>query len=243
MPDTFTDGFDSLLALLRPHGASGECRFPHDVKMAAVKMGEAEPPISWFRRCVDGPLGGDVQRASVEPNLAVFATIRWGLGRSLEYANIQVFKTQTALEDYYTDEGEAFILRLDWDYGTLGPIFTHALPHMHYTSFDAAPRFGLDGQWSDNIFIDFFEFVYRHLFHHQWTDWAHRIWRRDRGALLGEADPFETIVDAFRESKIGVLRERAHDVQTLKDCLRREKESWFPLRVSRADLQLLSYPT
>ncbi len=247
VPDTFTDGLDNLIYRLQPHGGrSGICCFPDRPDksvLAPLKVGEGELLHNWFKRCINDSLSGDVRHCMVEPNLAVFATIHWSAGNNLDFANIQVLKTQVHVEDYYLSDKppEAFYLRLDWDYGTLGPIFTHALPHMHDASFDAAPRFGIDGTWSDNIIMDFFEFVYRHLFHKEWIDWAQRMWRSTRD-VSPEGDPFIPIVSAFHESRIEPLWKYAHDIRNLKQSLRRRKDELYPLRVSVGDLELLRYP-
>lgn len=193
--------------------------------------------------CVDGPLKGHPEPRAVEPNVAVFATVGWKEGGDLTYANIAVLKTQASLEEYYYDPKDgAFYLRLDFDYGTLGPAFTHALPHVHNSSDDTAPRFAPDGLNSENVVMDFFEYVYRHLLPDRWLAWARAVWHRAHKTLPPEENPFETMITAFKESKIEVLRAHAAPIATLKRLLREEKDCRYRPRANRSDMDLLRYP-
>ncbi len=157
----------------------------------------------------------------LEENLAAFAFVSWGPGNEFNYVTINLLKTECSLQDYLdlsendleNEEWKAYskphYLRLDLDYGTLGPIGTHPLPHVHFSP-DDPPRFTLDSSSSANVVVDFIDFIYRHYFPRTWLSWAEQTWNKyykDQNRDP-EMNPFNAIVGSYSESQIGVIRSR-----------------------------------
>jgi hypothetical protein len=105
-------------------------------------------------------------------------------------------------------------------------------------------RYSLNGWESHNAIVDFFEHVYLQCYHPWWLSWAESLWSRhwQQTGKPVTANPFQTIVDAFRESQFPVLEQYGQDLQVLKDVLRRKKDDSYPLRVDGARCTLLAYP-
>lgn len=254
---SFSHGVDAFLNRLSPHGQpQGQRAFPEKVELALLRFQGTETIKQWFGRCVKSFMPKDVEQwRQVEENLAVFAVVSWGADNELEFVTINALKTECSLKDYHDltendlekEEWRAYSqprhLRLDLDYGTLGPIGTHPLPHVHLNP-DGPPRCVLDASHSTNIVVDFMEFVYRHYFPGVWLDWAERTWNRHyrQTKRNPELNPFRAIVSAFAENQIGVLHERTRDVSDLVDVLQREKDSLYELRMNAADRRLMTFP-
>lgn len=125
----------------------------------------------------------------LEKNLAAFAVVSWRPTNELDFATINILKTDCSLQEYFDlteedlkrDEWQSFCnphyIRFDLDYGTVGPIGTHPLPHLHFSPGDP-PRCTVDASRSANVVTDFIEFVYRHFFPNVWLAWAERTWNR-----------------------------------------------------------------
>jgi hypothetical protein len=133
--------------------------------------------------------------------------------------------------------------RLDLDYGTLGPIGTHPLPHVHFSPTDP-PRCTLDASRSTNVVIDFVELVYRHFYHDVWRSWAERTWDRYYDDRNDDPDrnPFRAIVDAFARNDIGFLHANAAAIAELVGVLDREKSKLYELRMDPADRYIMTFP-
>jgi hypothetical protein len=118
-------------------------------------------------------------------------------------------------------------LRLDLDYNTLGPVFTHPLPHIHAIPYEPAARFALDDWNSPHVLIDFVEFAYRHLRTDEWLAWAKLVWERGFAARYAEADnPLDNIIDAFTVgNNIEDLHGYAEGIRHMRRLLRRHKDS------------------
>ena len=254
-PNSFAYGVDALLAHLSPNGqAAGTKAFPETVDRAVVRFQGAESVRQWFERCVKAFMPEGLERWQIEPNLAAFAIVAWKPENQLDFATINVLKTECSLEDYraLTDEdltgewrelAKAHYLRLDLDYGTLGPIGTHPLPHVHFSP-DDPPRFTLDASFSTNVVVDFMEFVYRHFFPKEWLTWAERTWSRHykRTKRNPERNPFGRIVSAFADNEISVLHSLSKDVANVVAVLSKEKQCLYDLRMNAEDRRLLTFP-
>lgn len=245
---SFSSGVGQLLACLTDKAPAGTRVFPTSVDRAALRMGESESPRDWFVRCVDTFMDGgkDLDRWRLADDLAVFALVRWDSpGRRLVACSINVMKTESSLEEFYYDNENqlsAFYLRMDLDYGTLGPLFTHPLPHLHAWPSDAAPRFAVEGM-GENVVVYFLEWLYRHFYHGQWLRWAESVCRPDFATRhTEETNPLDRVFGAFRESQITVLRDLRDEVMRVKELLRREKDRMYDLRASMDDRNLIAYP-
>ena len=253
---SLSPGVDQFLARLSPNGQpEGRGAFPERVDQALLRFQGTETVKQWYDRCVAAFMPEGIHAWSLEENLAAFAILTWRPDNELNFVTINVLKTECSLKDYLdlTDDdlkdadfkelSQPKYLRLDLDYGTLGPIGTHPLPHIHIGSHDS-PRCALDASQSTNIVVDFIEFVYRHFFPEQWLAWAERAWNR-RYQRLGrdpEQNPFRAIASAFAENEIGFLRESSKDIADLLRVLQDEKNDLFPLRMNPVDRQLMTFP-
>ncbi len=253
-PTSFAHGVDAFLTRLSPHGQpEGERVFPEGVDRAIVRFQGSETIKGWFDRCVREfmPDGLEV----LEDNLAAFAIVSWKPTNELGFVTINVLKTECSLQDYLDlteedlkkEEWERFnqprYMRLDLDYGTLGPIGTHPLPHVHFSPQDP-PRSALEKSHSTNVVVDFMEFIYRHFFQQAWLSWAERTWNRHYNDKKRnpERNPFRAIVSAFAENQIGVLQRLTKDIAQLVAVLTEEKSRLYDLRMNAADRQLMTFP-
>ena len=197
-------------------------------------------------RCVNNAVGGDVRRCQIEDDLAVFAFIGWRENDTLFPASVQAIKTiGVDIPTFFAGAGNHQVqyFRLDVERRT-GLIFTHPFPHAHYVPCGEV-RYSLNGWQSGNVLIDFFEHIYLQCYHAQWLAWAQSIWNRHWSVLAGRAalpNPFQTIVDAFRESQYQVLEQYQRDLEAIKNVLRRQKDDSYRLRVDGARCSLLAYP-
>ena len=246
MAALFSDNFDLFLHSLRPHaGPTGQLTFPVGLPWDVAQVHGNETPGGMLARCVNDALGGDVRRCAVEADLAVLAFIRWRDGSIVSTASIQAINSiGTDIQSLVASPGgqQAQYFRLDIERRT-GMMFTHPFPHVHYVP-RAEIRYSLNGWKSRNVVIDFFEHIYVNCYHASWLDWAEGLWNQHWG-LTGNAaaqNPFQTIVAAFRESQYPVLEQYEHDLQALKNVLRRKKDDSYRLRVDDKRCSLLAYP-
>ncbi len=254
-PSSFSYGVDAFLERLKPHGQpEGERAFLDKVDRALVRFQGPETIKQWFDRCVKTFMPAGIEQWPLEENLAAFAIVSWKPTNELEFVTINVLKTECSLHDYLKlteaeleEEWKAFsrprYMRLDLDYGTLGPIGTHPLPHVHFSP-DDSPRCTLDASHSTNIVVDFVEFVYRNLYPNAWLSWAERSWNsyyndKDRDP---ERNPFRTIVSGFAENEIGILHRLNKDIAELVAVLAEEKSRLYELHMNAADRQMMTFP-
>jgi hypothetical protein len=245
--DTFlSDGIAQAVQVLSPGGRpAGTSCFPAGVTRDNVKARSGYTPRDWLLRCVKDVLHGDESLCLVEDNLAVFALIEWRDGERLTYANIQVLRADATISEYCRDGGiKADYLRLDLDFGALGDIFTHPLPHVHDKP-DGPPRFTFELP-SSNIVVDFFDFVYRQFYHDKWVAWARQAWDDHYEKTITRAEeidsnPFNIIVEAFKAAQYEALRDRQDQVQKLKRVLQSWKDQLFPLRLDAFASDLFRY--
>jgi hypothetical protein len=256
--NSYSYGVDAFLSRLSANGQpEGHRAYPTNVDRATLRFQRGDAIKQWFARCVAAfmTVQQGLEYWRLEENLAAFAYVSWNQGYILEYATINVLKTECSLEDYLhiTDEdlkkkeweelSKPFYLRLDLDYGTLGPIGTHPLPHIHFSP-DDPPRFTLDASRSMNVVVDFIDFVYRHYFPDTWRSWAEQTWNKhyqDQGRDP-ENNPFNSIISSYNESRMGVIRSRADHIAELVSVLHQAKGQLFDLRVSDTDRRLMSFP-
>jgi hypothetical protein len=243
-PRSFSKGLDLFFDIVRPYSkAQGEASFPGSLSEEGSRRRTGESHHACFVRVVDES-GGDPALVSIEENIAVLARIKWSANRILNYANIQAIVTPGSLVDFYLDpEIEGAYLRLDCDELTLGDPFSHPHPHIHLEG-SMSPRFAFDGGTSENVLVDFMEFLYRHYRPRQWLVWARRVWDDDFAATRtgDEPNPFPRIEEAFRTNQFQILRDDALTIGRLKDVLKRRKADLLDLRLDRADREILEYP-
>jgi len=245
MPESnsFSVGVDRLLQAIHPHGRP-ETSFPLAMGDEDSRRRSGERLNPWFVRMVDQFCAGEPRLAALEDNLAIFGRFQWEGGNRLLYANVQAIYTIGDLDVYYLGAPtEAIYLRLDFDYRTLGGLFSHPLAHVHVEG-DLSPRFALEGGDNGNIIMDFLEFLYRTYAHDKWLAWVKREWSRHIASTRagGTADPLPIILQAFESSRFRDLRSYATDLERIKRVLRRRKDELFKPRVDSSDRVLLEYP-
>jgi hypothetical protein len=245
MPDStlFSIGVERLLRAVRPYGGSTSA-FPPQLNESEFRRNPGETLHAWFVRAVDGLCGSDPKRAAVEDNIACFIKLSWKDRRRLIYASAQTVVATCDLEDYYLDaDREAQYLRLDFDYHSLGKAFSHPLVHIH-TEGDLSPRFALDGGTSGNVVVDYLEFLYRNYAPAKWLKWAEHVWEREFRATAnpGDLNHFPTIIEAFENSQIQILRDHAALLGRIKRALRTRKDDAFGCHMEGTDREILEYP-
>jgi hypothetical protein len=235
-----------LLAGLEGTDPTGRRSYPPVADKPTVRMSDGETLHQWFTRCVNAFAAKNwpLERWEAAPDLAIMALVEWGEpGKELNGCSVQVVKTEGALSDYLVDDKiTSYYFRFDWDYGTLGPLFTHPLPHVHAWKEDDAPRFVCEGDGC-NVIVDFLEWIFRHFYHDDWLLWATDVCEVEFDRRFGkEKNPLDRIFRAFKESKITVLRQYPNEISEVKRMLRERKDKAYRLRVSLADRDLLKYP-
>ncbi len=251
MPDnglvfrSFAQGSDRFFDAVRPYSGAGSVWFPNNLQGVSSRRNSDESLRDWFERMIEN-LGRQAPYSFLlEENIGLLATIKWTSNSSLTYANIQVIIAPCPLDEYFCDASQkAFYLRLDCDKQTLGELFTHPHPHIHLDD-DLSPRFALDNGTSENVIVDFVEFVYRHFKPDLWLEWARSIWDRDYAhhhPATREKNPFPRIVEAFKASQFHLLQDYQAEMLHLKRLLFQEKERMSDLRLSKTERELLEYP-
>ena len=246
MPDinSFSRGLDGVLEALRSYSnQAGESSFPRHTDAGQVRRAKGEALRSWFVRVCHEIFNDQPERIAMEENIAVIGKLRWRENRKLFYANIQVVVCSCDLATYVLDvDQDAMYLRLDCDSETLGTPFSHPLPHIHVEG-ELSPRFALDGGLSENIIIDFFEFIYRHFVPGAWIKWGERVWNGTFGRSRREL--FPRIVKAFEDNEFQVLRGYSAELSRFKRALRKAKDERisFDLRLEASDREVLEYPS
>jgi hypothetical protein len=250
MSALFSDNFDWFLYSLEPDGGpQGNREYPgglswRDAREARIQGNENVHDM--FVRFVNNKLGGQVSRCQIESDLAVLAFIGWRDNDVLSWASVQAIKTiGVDVPTYFAGAGNHQVqyFRLDVERRT-GIMFTHPFPHAHYVPRGEI-RYSLNGWQSSNVIVDFFEHIYLQCYHQVWLAWAEDAWNRHWSASsgAGAVNPFQTIVDAFRESQDAVLEEHQRDLEAIKNVLRRKKDDSYRLRVDSARCALLAYPS
>ena len=252
-PRSYGYGVDSFLHRLSPYKQPlGLRTFPENLDRAVLRFQGGETIKQWFDRCVktftpDGPEG-----CQIEDNLAAFAFVSWRPTNEIDLLSINLLRTDCSLRDYfdlteqelitdYREVNRPHYFRLDLDYGTLGPIGTHPMPHVHFSP-DDPPRFTLDSSRSSNIVVDFLDFIYRHFEPGKWLDWAERVWNDFYEPRDPERNPFGRIVAAYNESQIAVIRSLAAEISELVSVLANARDEMYDLRMNRDDRRVLSFP-
>lgn len=246
---SFSRGLDNALWTICPgERPEGSVAFPArlDGGQGSLRVKRSEPVDCWLRRCVDAFLDKDVSACAVEDNIALFLVVKWkrleGKPR-ITYVNGQALIVEGLLKDFYNGASLlSHYLRMDYDPQSLGPMFKEPLPHIHAEDPDGEPRFAVDLRGAGDIVGEFLDFVYRNFAHDLWLAWARQVWERQCARLQLSANPFETIVAAYRTGKPDVLvKNHATHLQQLKHCLMEQRGQFFPLRVDVPSCELLSY--
>lgn len=243
--NSFSKGLDAILEALRPYNnQAGESSFPRHANVDGVRRDAARPLRHWLEDASNTLCEGHPERIAMEENIAVVAKVCWRASKRLFYANVQVLVCSCDLATYLLDQDQqATYLRLDCDYETLGTPFSHPLPHIHVDG-DLSPRFTLDGGISENVVVDFFEFVYRHFVPAAWLRWSEKVWNETFGPSSTNRDLFGRIVSAFRDNQFQVLRSYVAQLARFKRGLRKAKDERiaFDLRFDGIDREVLEYP-
>jgi hypothetical protein len=231
----FSQCFCDLLEGIAPYGRT-EARYPAECKDHRISEGEGAH--GWFKRLIDGPLEGRVERCAVEQNMAVVAHLEYA-GEKITYANIQVLVAEADLESFYCDDAiRSWYFRLDYDLRCLGPLFKEPLPHIHCLP-EGEPRFHCPAP-TGNAVVDFFDFIYRNFHPEKWRDWAHRAYAAS--LLQGEKDLFEPIKAAFATNEHEALMTKYSDgLIALKRVCRNLKDDVFRHRIDPELADALSY--
>jgi hypothetical protein len=237
---------ECILALLEGDEELGHRAYPLAADKTTVKMSDGESVRDWFIRCAvafrdkEWPL----ERWQAADDLAIIAIVKYrNPGRELDACSIQVVKTEGTLQEYLDSATvEAHYLRFDYDYDTLGPMFTHPLPHVHTVKSSKALRLAMSGE-TGNVIVDFLEAVCCHFHHDDWILWMENLCEPTFNARYGpDRNPLRRIIRAFEESKIEVLRSYPQDIQELKKLLQAKKDEAYSVRATQSDWKLLRYP-
>lgn len=229
----FSKGFQNFINVIWPYQGIKEAVYPP--KCSETHISKNEEIHEWFKRIVDDHLGRDTSQCAMETGMAVFASLRFN-DNIIEYANIQVLKTKPdkKLVDYYRhpDKVSCKYLRFDYDLKCLGEMFTHPHPHIHTTP-DGSPRFWStiyhNGNVSENIVLDFFEFVYRNFYPEKWHDWARYACQSKRPIIQEDDVKFDAIIEAFKaNNQEAILSKYNRDLKRIKSRCRELKEKLFP---------------
>lgn len=92
--------------------------------------------------------------------------------------------------------------------------------------------------------MDFFDFLYRQYVPAKWAAWAERVWAkhcRDSGRTSDE-DQFQTVVRAFEDGEMRVLRKHADTIHALKRVLNARRDELFDFGMNVEDQILFRYP-
>lgn len=241
---TFSASVDNILHLLRPQGSS-QTRFPAKLDPNSTRMDSEETLHKWYSRLVSEFCQEEPTVSALEENIAVFIALFWD-GKRLVGANMCTLVTTCDLEEYFLErpeDCEEVYLRLDFDYGTLGHPFSHPIPHLHILG-NLSPRFSLEVGRTGNVVMDYFDFLYRHYAPEKWRMWAESVWNKHyiETQRPPQENPFRSIMDAFADSQIDVLRKHSDSVQRLKRVLRERKDELFNWCMDVEDRALVQYP-
>ncbi len=233
-----SSGLENVLTLLRPRGQK-RTTFPGGIGLAQTRIGATERVGDWLARCVDHHLGGNPGRCRVEEHVAIFAVIHWHSG-VMRYLNCQVVVAlEGTIDDLYCDPGlRAQYLRLDYDLQALGSMFREPAPHIHVHP-DGEPRFAL--ATTQNVLMDFFDFVYRNYCYDQWLRWATDVWERDARRQNLDLAALNRVHDAFDSGSCEALEKVRKELDAMKRAWRRERDALWPHVVPARETSLLCY--
>lgn len=236
---SFSLGSDIVLNAVYPHGRS-QTAFPMGLDSDDGKWRRSETLHQWFKRLVDKHCDGQAAELALEDNIAILALLNWDKQRII-YASVPILIVSgCTLAEYYSGKAssEEIYLRLDLSYDPLGEMFSHPLAHIHFGNHKD-PRFALVGGTNGNVLMDFLEFVYRNFAYAKWQKWAKQQWMHKYPAREQE---FDLIFQAFKESRLQILRDNASTLSQLKNTLRDAKDYIFNCQTSGADIKIMEYP-
>jgi hypothetical protein len=241
----FSDSASNLLTILNPNNRpSGITYYPKHLRERGqeTKVPTSETIPDWFKRCVDEILEGDIGSCQIEENIAFFAIIKWN-NNKVNYINLQALVTTGGtLEDFYCNGSSIkyHYHRLDLDCDSTGELFKEALPHIH-TYPNGPPRFSFNYNKTNNIIVEFMEFIYLNYCYDKWLKWAEGVWRRNISRGF-EKDTFAVILKAFKENQIiPAIEIYKDDLIALKNTLKKEKEQLFQLNIDSNLLEIINY--
>ena len=243
MGEAFSESVDSLLRMLKPARGQKKTTFPRDLDPSQTRFEQGESIHEWFVRMTDTCCDGEPIHCELEANIGMFAALHWD-DCELKGGNISTVIANADLESFYVDGGDdAIYMRFDLDYGTLGKIpFSHPIPHIHLKG--DSPRLPLPGG-SGNVVMDFLEFIYLNFAESDWMTWAELAWNTYYfrvAKLPEEKNPFNSILNAFKYSKIEELRGHEKHLRQWKKQMQQQKDKLFPFHVDESDRKLLEYP-
>lgn len=143
MSSYLSQGVERLLRTLEPHGRpEGDASFPPPSRRTEMlpRTNGNESIADWFVNAVDTALDGNPEACTIEPNLGVFASIKWKAATRLTFVQMQTVVCNKPLTELYEtsrdprqwDESiKTYYLRLDYDLLALGGIYSHPHPHVH----------------------------------------------------------------------------------------------------------------
>ena len=214
--------------------------FPRNLDVDDAKWRRSETLHQWFKRLVDKHCKRRPEVLALEDNIAILAMLSWDNQRII-YASVPILIVPgCTLTEYYNGKAKSdgIYLRLDVSYNPLGEMFSHPLAHIHIGNGNT-PRFALPGGANGNVLMDFLEFVYLNFAYEKWQNWAKQQWMRKYPAREQE---FDLIFEAFKESRIQILRDTASTLSQLKNTLRDAKDHIFNCQTSGADIKIMEYP-
>jgi hypothetical protein len=127
-PLSFSYGVDAFLGKLAPNKQpAGQRTFPERIERATLRFQARETIRQWFDRCakIFDPEGLEYWR--LEENLAAFAIVSWKAGNELEFATINVLKTECSLQDFL-GLGDEDLKNEEWQDSREGLLRYRSLP-------------------------------------------------------------------------------------------------------------------
>jgi len=236
-----------LLRILNPYKeSSGGKYYPNQLKnrFNETNISTSESVQHWFIRLIKEILDGNIQACQIEDNMAVFAYIKWKNYR-ISYINFQVLIIKGGTLEQFSNrcpslEYQYFRLDLDEDCISHTSLFEESIPHIH-SNPNGPPRFFLDYRDSNNIILDFLEFIYLNYYPEKWRTWMKRVWQMNVSRKI-EEDTLHIILQANKDNQlIPNIKNYKEDIIVLKDALKRERKKSLPLTLNNELLEIINF--
>jgi hypothetical protein len=184
-------------------------------------MTKSETPKAFFSRILKGLRSPE--ETFLHDRILVIGHVVWGTDhlrrlslQSLCLVNGSFEDWMHGLDDLSDDDFHYF--RLDIHPDALGQLFSEPIPHVHSLPH-GAPRFSFQSTLTQTLIPDFIGFLFRNYAYEDWERWVGVVWKE--GHLYSkDEDPYERILEAFRDSQFLLLSETYKKEMTeLKECL------------------------
>lgn len=221
-----SQGFQSCLWKINK---SGKSVFPSGWNARDFRLDEGQNLRTWFVDCVNECFSGQPDQCCLEKNVAVFLDLVAKDNIIVKLScQVVAVSDKLDLEDLYLDNDIVpQYFRLDYHPHELGPLFKEGLPHIHTGAYKE-PRIPFIWCRTDNIIIEFFDFLCRNFCYENWLFWVESIWGKHL-AIVNSSRPnnFEKIKKAFGDGDLEVLSNKYKDeIDEIKQCIGSELSEW-----------------